>query len=248
MLSALSWCVGEGQLDRNPIIGQLRLDGGDGERETVLAGAADYAALFTAMDALVAEGKLRPIVRSFVAVKALTGMRRGELQNLRVRRVDLGQRRLNLVGTKGQKLARKKGKAKVETVSLPPYVAAALAALIPEGAQPDDLIFAPKQGERLSVNREWTMIRDRAKLPADLVLHGLRHSAATSALAAGLSLPEVQKLLRHRNVATTMKYIHILEAAQSRLQDRGLGHLAPGATVRQGGGRRARTRRLGATG
>jgi Site-specific recombinase XerD len=67
------------------------------------------------------------------------------------------------------------------------------------------------------------------------VLHGLRHSAATSALAAGLNLPEVQKLLRHRNIATTAKYIHILEAAQSRLQDRGLGHLAPGAPKRRGG-------------
>jgi site-specific recombinase XerD len=57
------------------------------------------------------------------------------------------------------------------------------------------------------------MIRKRVKLPADLVLHGLRHSAATSALLSGLSLPEVQKLQRHRNIATTSKYVHILEAA-----------------------------------
>jgi site-specific recombinase XerD len=103
-----------------------------------------------------------------------------------------------------------------------------LESLIPKDAKPDDLVFAPKQGERLSVNRDWLMIRERAKLPADLVLHGLRHSAATGALLSALSLPEVQKLLRHRNIATTSKYLHILEAAQSRLQDRGLGHLAPG--------------------
>jgi integrase len=247
VLSALlTWCVGEGELERNPIIGNLRLDGGDSMRETVIRGA-DYAALFTAMDELVAEGELRPIVRTFFAVKALTGMRRGELQRLRVRDVNIVERRLNLVSTKGQKLAKKAGKPKIETVSLPPYVAAALTALIPENAAPDDLVFPPKQGKRLSVNRDWVMVRDRAKLPDDLVLHGLRHSAATSAIASGLSLPEVQKLLRHQNIATTAKYIHILEAAQSRLQDRGLGHLAPGTPARPRA-RRARFRASGSFG
>jgi site-specific recombinase XerD len=51
-------------------------------------------------------------------------------------------------------------------------------------------------------------------------------------VVAGLSLPEVQRLLRHRNVTTTTRYIHLAER-HSRYQDRATAHLdpEPGAAV-----------------
>jgi integrase len=98
--------------------------------------------------------------------------------------------------------------------------------------------------------------RGRAAVQAtgDLVLHGLRHSGETEAflpdmhvrytaagretrmsgtvaVMAGLSLPEVQKLLRHRNVTTTTKYIHLAEASQLRLQDRAMAAVMPTAIL-----------------
>jgi site-specific recombinase XerD len=42
---------------------------------------------------------------------------------------------------------------------------------------------------------------------------------------AGLSLPEVQRLLRHRNITTVQKYIHLADRA--RLQDRAMAAVAP---------------------
>jgi integrase len=223
-LSALmTWCVGEGRLERNAIIGNLRLTG-DNQRETVIGSPEEYARLYAAMDDLVASGDLRPMVRAFVVVAALTGARRGELQSLRWGDIDLTERRIVLRGTKGSKLA-KQG-PKLEHISLPWRAADALIEIEPEDGSPNDLVFVPMRGERMSVNRDWNRIRDAAKLPADLTLHGLRHSVGTAAVIAGLSLPEVQRLLRHRNVSVTSRYIHLAEQ-QARLLDRATAHFDP---------------------
>jgi integrase len=227
--AVLSWCVGEGQLPRNPLIGALRLSG-DGTRETVITEPEQYGRLFAAMDAMVAEGTLRAFARAFITTAALTGCRRGELQALTWGQVDLGAGRITLTGSKGAKLARTG--LKTETIALPPFAASTLAGIRPEAPQDDERVFVPRRGSKLEVNRDWIRVRERAGLPADLVLHGLRHSAGTVAVIAGLSLPEIQKLLRHRNVSTTSKYIHL--ADRTRLQDRALGHLAPPVPKRSG--------------
>jgi integrase len=189
----------------------------------VITQREQYAALFTAMDDLVAEGALRTFSRAFITVAALTGMRRGELQSLAWGQVDLGAGRITLHDSKGARLAR--GGVKTEVVALPAFAAAALAAIRPEDAQDDEQVFVPRRGNRIEINRDWIRVRERAGLPATLALHGLRHSAGTVAVMSGLSGPEVQKLLRHRNIGTTAKYMHL--ADQTRLQDRALGHLAP---------------------
>ena len=110
----MTWAVGEGRLDRNPVIGGLRLDG-DGERTTILDQPEQYARLFETMDKMVAEGRLRAIVRAFVVLLAATGMRRNEARTLRWGDVDLTRRRVTLRNPKGAKLARRG--ATTETVS-----------------------------------------------------------------------------------------------------------------------------------
>jgi integrase len=228
VLSALlTWAVAEGHMKTNPLIGNIRLTG-DGQRTTVMVEPEHYLAFLRAMEELVAEGVLRPVVRAFFIVKALTAMRRGELQALTWRQVDLDRRRIVLRESKGLALADGVG-ADSETVSLPDLAVAALAEIRPQVAKPGDLVFPPKQGRRLSVHRDWHLIRDRGQLPEGLVAHGLRHSAGTVAVLAGLSLPEVQKMLRHRNINTTQRYIHLAHAASTRLQDRAMAHVVPAA-------------------
>jgi integrase len=226
LLSAmLTWCVAEGKLVRNPLLGTkrgLRLTP-EAPRETVITEPEQYAALFSTMDSMVAARELRAFSCAFITVKALTGMRRGELQSLTWGQVDLGRLRITLTASKGAKLAR--GGLKTETVSLPAFAGAALAAIRPADTEDSDRVFVPIRGNKIAINRDWVKVRNRAGLPADLALHGLRHSAGTVAVMSGLSGPEVQKLLRHRNISTTARYIHL--ADQARLQDRALGHLAP---------------------
>jgi integrase len=219
----LGWACAKGLLERHPIRGLLRLPASP-PRETVITSEDEYARLFSAMDDMVAEGKLRPALRAFITVAALTGMRRGELQGLRWADVDLGHRRITIVNSKGAKLARRG--PRTEVVSLPPFAAAAIAELRAEDTAEDELVFAPRLGATaLYVNGHWQRIRQRAGLPEGLVLHSLRHSAGTVAILAGLSTLETSKLLRHRSVAITQRYVHLAE--NLRLQDRALGHLAP---------------------
>jgi integrase len=67
------------------------------------------------------------------------------------------ERRIVLRGTKGSKLA-KKG-PKLEHISLPWRAADALIEIEPEDGSPNDLVFVPMRGERMSVNRDWNRIR-----------------------------------------------------------------------------------------
>jgi hypothetical protein len=108
--AALTWAVGEGQLERNSLRGGLRITG-DGVRDTVITHPEQYIALFEATDRMVAAGKLRPAVRVFLICAALTGMRKGELQALTWAQVDLAERRIMLTTSKGARLAKRGPKA-----------------------------------------------------------------------------------------------------------------------------------------
>lgn len=44
----------------------------------------------------------------------------------------------------------------------------------------------------------------------DFVFHGLRHAFITNMAIGGLTLPELQKLVGHKSMAATMRYIHMV--------------------------------------
>lgn len=72
-------------------------------------------------------------------------------------------------------------------------------------------------GNRLSPNSIYRIVRgaaDRANLP-DMGAHTLRHTGCTLAIEAGASLQQVQTHARHKNIETTMAYIH----QRDRLRD-----------------------------
>ena len=65
-------------------------------------------------------------------------------------------------------------------------------------------------GGRLSTHSIYTIIRDTARLAGlpDIGAHTLRHTGCTLAIEAGASLQQVQSHARHKNIETTMIYIH----------------------------------------
>lgn len=58
-------------------------------------------------------------------------------------------------------------------------------------------------------------LRDAGLNSDRLTAHSLRHTAGTIALLNGASIREVQQLLRHSNINTTMIYSHELDRAQN---------------------------------
>jgi integrase/recombinase XerC len=74
-------------------------------------------------------------------------------------------------------------------------------------------------GGRMTTRAISAAVKDRMKeagFNSDrLTAHSLRHTAGTLALLSGESVVEVQQMLRHANVETTMIYVHTLDKAQN---------------------------------
>jgi len=65
-----------------------------------------------------------------------------------------------------------------------------------------------------SPRKLWEKIRTEAGCP-DLRLHDLRHSFASAAISAGLTLAQIGELLGHQSTQTTKRYAHLVEEAAS---------------------------------
>lgn len=73
------------------------------------------------------------------------------------------------------------------------------------------VICGLKNGERLvNLQKPWRAIRKRAGLD-DVRIHDLRHSFASTAVASGMSLPMIGKLLGHSQPQTTARYAHLAD-------------------------------------
>jgi len=224
----LRWAKDEGLIAAAPFtLRELNL-GGDGSRDATITTLEEYTRLFTTMEDMVARGALRRDARALIMLIASTGLRRGEAQTLRWSQVDLAQRQIRLNGSKGAALARRRGGtgSLSEIVGLPQAAAAALGELNQDRSDADGLVFAPARGAQLSINRDWLAVRKAAGLPADLTLHGLRHSVGTVGAIAGMSMPELQALLRHRQPGTTARYIHFARASGG-LTDKAMSGVLP---------------------
>lgn len=119
-----------------------------------------------------------------------------------------------------------KGKEeKTDFVKLAPEVAQAINAYLLARGKTDGQapLFASvshnSNGERLTTRSVSRLVKghlvaagyDRQTMTA----HSLRHTAATLALLNGEELGQVQKMLRHANINTTMIYEHAIERAKS---------------------------------
>lgn len=128
----------------------------------------------------------------------LTGCRLNEIMTLQWEHADIPGKALRLPDSKtGAKVVHLGQPAielldKIERVEKNPWV-----------------IVGTKPGARLTdLQPFWQRVRARAGLK-DVRIHDLRHTFASTAVAAGQGLPMIGKLLGHTQVQTTARYAHL---------------------------------------
>ena len=155
--------------------------------------------------------------RAITAIRLLmlTGCRKREILTLRWADVDLKSRELRL----------RDSKVGPRVVPLSPSAVKLLAGL-PRMPGNEWVFPGRKPGASLNnIDGAWRVIRERAGL-ADVRVHDLRHSFASSALALGESLPTIQKLLGHKRISSTVRYAHLARTAVHEAANRVANSLA----------------------
>ncbi|MET3510828.1 tyrosine-type recombinase/integrase [Plantibacter flavus] len=152
--------------------------------------------------------------RSLVYTLAYTGLRWGEATGLPVRDVDALRRRLavneNAVNVGGRIVVGSPKTHEVRSVPFPEFLAEQLAAEC-EGKRPDQLVFGDGDRHlRSPDSRDGWFVSAiaRAQLTDPgfprLVIHDLRHTAASLAISAGANVKAVQRMLGHASAAMTL--------------------------------------------
>jgi integrase len=148
--------------------------------------------------------------RLVVLTLAFCGLRWGELAALKVRRLNLDRRRLEVAESvtevRGQLVWGSPKSHQRRSVAIPQFLADELRQHV-AGKAADDLVFATQRG-RVLRNRNFRRDHfDHAAAAAGLdglTPHELRHTAASLAVSAGANVKAVQRMLGHASAAMTL--------------------------------------------
>jgi len=151
-----------------------------------------------------------------------TGMRRGEIINLRWVDVDMDKRMIHV--TNQEHFTVKGGKGRVIPMNETTY------RILQNRMSSGCYVFTNQNGSRLYANyiqHRFKKYVRRLGLDSKLHFHHLRHTFASSLVRQGVPIYEIQHLLGHASVITTQVYAHVgveeLRHAVCRLDKSALG-------------------------
>lgn len=166
-----------------------------------------------------------------VAVMGNIGLRIGEVVALNVGSVNLAKRRISITATITTNAQGKpvlgdspKTEAGNRDVPIPPHLIDALRAQT-KGRAATAPLFASTTGSRLSLsnwrNRVWSKVTKAADVPEGLTPKGLRHTAASLAIASGADVLMVQRMLGHADAKETLNtYAKLFPDRMDEVTDR----------------------------
>jgi integrase/recombinase XerC len=144
-----------------------------------------------------------------LALLSQVGLRVHELVRLDLDQIDLASATLIAVKGKG---------GTVHDLPLNVPTVALLSSWIGErgdrASEGEPALFISSRGRRLgirSVQRLLVRLRGALGTPKKITPHALRHSCATLALTLGTDLSTVAELLRHSDLNTTRRYLHLVD-------------------------------------
>jgi integrase len=145
-------------------------------------------------------GAQSPFVVAAIRLLILTGARLNEILTLKWEWIDFDNSCVRLPDSK----------TGAKTIYLSPPAMQVLATL-PRYEDNPHVICGQKKGACLvNLQKPWDAIRARAGLDK-VRIHDLRHSFASIAVASGMSLPMIGKLLGHSQPQTTARYAHLAD-------------------------------------
>lgn len=202
-------------VEKNPCSKLKKLREGSGRTRFLIQD--EPSSLLTACRAEVDHPELELIV----LIAMTTGMRRGEILNLR--QSDIDRKR-------GRILIRDSKNGDSRSVPLVSQVQSALDALSTVTSIRRDALLFPQPGTNsekpLVIDRLWQRARAAAKL-TDFRFHDLRHTAASYLAMEGAGLREIADILGQKTLAMVKRYSHLTEEHKhqtvSRMADRVLG-------------------------
>lgn len=166
--------------------------------------------------------------RPFVLLAGFSGLRLGEMLALRWQNVDLDEGRVSVRETLTElaghfSFGPPKTRNAVRSVSIPPFVADAVASVRPESSKPADLVFVSPLGgpvrATLFRRRVWQPAVREAGL-APLRIHDLRHTAISLWIAAGAHPKQIAVRAGHSSVSVVLdRYGHLLPEHDLHLVD-----------------------------
>jgi site-specific recombinase XerD len=146
--------------------------------------------------------------RTLFLVAYSAGLRVSEIVKLRPRDIDSGRMVIRVEQGKG---------AKDRLTVLSPRLLEVLRNYF-RRAQPGEFLFASRDGKGHlctgGLKQAFFQAKLRAKIDKPGGIHLLRHSYATHMLEAGADLHTLQRLLGHRSIRTTTRYLHLMEPAR----------------------------------
>ena len=120
-----------------------------------------------------------------------SGLRIGEIVNLRVEDID----------SKKMRIFVREGKGNKERYTI-----------LPKGNKRERNLFFNGNGEPINqyvIRSHFRKYRKKAKLNEKVTIHTLRHNFATNLIENGATLIQVKELMGHSNIRSTMVYIHV---------------------------------------
>ena len=139
-----------------------------------------------------------PHLRPIVIVALNTGMRRGEIFNLRWEHVDFAHRWIRVVESKN-------GESRI--IPMNGVVYGVLREQMKK--KRGDLVFPNGNGKKFqSIQYSFNRALERAGI-RDFHFHDLRHTFASNLVMAGEDLVTVKELLGHKSIQMTMRYSHL---------------------------------------
>jgi integrase/recombinase XerD len=140
--------------------------------------------------------------KAILALLYGSGLRIGELLNLKIKDIDSHRMTVYIQQAKG-----KKDRYSV----LSPQVLELLRAYFKKYA-PKEYLFEGQNGGKYTAGSSAKVFKQvllRSRIKKRATLHTLRHSFATHLLEDGIGIAHIQKLLGHNSIKTTLIYTHI---------------------------------------